>query len=461
MRLWPHQERYIVRAREQFKLGRRALLLVLPTGAGKTVLATALARAHFGKSGRVLWIVHRAELIKQAAASLRKADVPCGIIAPWAPRTYEPVQVASIQTLIARNQVLEDITMLVIDEAHHIVADTYLQVRRQYPAAIVIGLTATPGRADNRGLGNAFDSMIAEVQPRELIALHEQDPSMGLTPVRVIGPRAAVDNLCDYPVDAYRADCDGRQCIAFVGSVKEAARLASAFSVAGYPARSIDGSMDDADRERNIDAFRSGALRVLTSVQVLTEGFDAPETSAVILARKVGSEVTYIQMTGRGMRAAPGKRDCIVLDLYGSSHALKILPDSDRNYSLEGSAVRSAMGELQEITQCKGCGRWFPCGVFAGGQCPTCGWTRPAKPDPRVVHQEKIELQYSRLSNPTNTAKIAWLQTELAKRRGRMGGILIAFNRKFHHFPNTALRQSSGFDECLKRERLERERRTA
>lgn len=451
MDLWPHQLRYVDAARNHIRSGRRALLLVLPTGAGKTVLAVAICQAHFGRNGRILWIVHRKELIQQAADALRTAGVPCGIIAPWATRSFEPVRVASIQTLLARDQVLDGITMLVIDEAHHIVADTYLQVRRQYPGALVIGLTATPGRADNRGLGAAFDAMVAEVQPRELIA------SGTLVPCRVIGPRTAVDKLCDYPVDAYRADCSGRQAIVFVGSVQYAADLAQSFSVAGIPARSIDGAMSDADREQTIDAFRSRRLLVLTSVMVLTEGFDAPETSAIILARKVGSEVAYIQMVGRGMRRAPGKKDCICLDLYGSSHALHILPDSDRAYSLEGKAVRrSPTDELIDLPQCPACGTFFECGMWSGGRCPSCGWCRPPKKNPAVAHQEKIELQESRLQRmPSQQRKVQWLTEQLLKRGGHTGGILVQFSRIFHHFPNHTLREQSGFNKAA------RERKTA
>lgn len=465
MNLWPHQERYVIAGRDAIRKGYRAILFVLPTGAGKTVFATALAQNHFGKRGKVLWIVHRAELIKQAAASLRRANVPCGIIAPWAPRTYEDVQVASIQTLLARDLVLDGITMLVIDEAHHIVADTYLTIRKQYPDALVVGLTATPGRADNRGLKGAFDFMVAEVQPKELIALHEKDPTMGLVPCTVIGPRVAVENLCDYPVDAYRSDCDGRQAIVFVGSVKYAAELARAFTVAGYPARSVDGAMTDADRERTIAEYNARKLRVLVSVMVLTEGFDAPETSAVILASKVSSEVTLIQKTGRGMRCFPGKKDCIILDLYGSCHALHILPDSDRAYSLEGQAVRSLNGEMIDMPQCPQCGMVFECGMWTGGPCPRCGWVRPAKPNPRVVYQEKIALQESNLAKrPTQQNRAEWLRAELIKQKGATGGILGRYAKRFPfppqlRWPNTAIRNASGFNQCLAEERAERERR--
>ena len=235
MKLRSYQLDTVAEVKSFFKAGKRAACVVLPTGAGKTITAVSIVQSAFEKQSKVLWVVHRWELISQAANALRTADVPCGIISPRAPRTYEPVQVASIQTLIARDH-RPEANIIIFDECHHLVANTYLQVRRDYPNAFVIGLTATPGRADGRGLGNAFDCLVARVQPRDLIALNAVEPTQGLVPVTVTGPRTEVKNLCDYPVDAYRADCSGRPAIAFVGSVKEAERLADAFTLAGIPA---------------------------------------------------------------------------------------------------------------------------------------------------------------------------------------------------------------------------------
>lgn len=456
--LWPHQTRYVQRCREAYRAGFRSMCLVLPTGAGKTILAVALAHGQLARGGKVLWLVHRIELAEQARDALRDAGIPAGIISPNHPRTHEAVQIASIETLIARNLVLPGITMLVIDECHHIMADTYIDVRRQYPGILVIGLTATPGRADGRGLKDAFDCMIAEVQPRELIALHEQNPAVGLVPVKVIGPAIAVNNAAAYPVDLYLARAKGRKAIAFTSTVKQAEDLAEAFRLAGIPARCVDGNMDATERADTLSDFRAGNLQVLTNVMVLTEGFDCREVSCVILASKVGSPVAYVQKTGRGMRCAPGKKDCLVLDLFGSSHELQMLPDSDREYSLEGTSVRAVKRELIEIIQCKSCGEWFSAGVFAGGKCPGCGWIKPSKPDPRVVHQEMIELQFERLSRPTDAVKVDWIKDQLARQRGGVGGILTAFYRKFHHYPNTAMREKSGFSQC---QRAARERKSA
>jgi superfamily II DNA or RNA helicase len=461
MQLRRYQTETIEEVRKHFAAGKRACCVVLPTGAGKTVTAVSIVQSGFAKGSKVCWTVHRAELIRQARDTLLKNHVPCGVVAPWAPRTYEAVQVASIQTLIARDQ-RPDADIFVIDECHHIVADTYLKVRQSYPKAYTIGLTATPGRSDGRGLKDAFDCLVARVQPRELIALNQQDPTQGLVPCIVVGPSAPVDDLSDYPVDAYRKDCAGRRAIVFVSSVKYASELASAFNLAGIPARSIDGTMADTDRERILADFRSGKLMVLTSVQILTEGFDCPEVSAVILASKCSSEIGYIQKTGRGLRPAPwvGKRDCIVVDLFGSSKALQILPSSDRTYSLDGQALRrSDTGEMIDLPQCPRCGMFFECGMWSGGACPKCGWIRPPKRDPRVVKKEREQYVEGKLQTDSGRSAVKWLQEQLLKRGGHTGGVLIGFSKVFHRFPFGPERRESGFNECIARERAERESR--
>lgn len=445
--LWPHQIRYLARARELYRQGKRSILCCLPTGAGKTRLAVAIVGSSSSRGNRVLWIVHRAELVQQAADELREAGVPCGIIAPWAPRTWEPVQVASIKTLIARD-LRPEANILVADEAHHLVAPTFFDVRKDYPEALVIGLTATPARADNVGLGSAFDCIVGEVQPRELIT------SGHLVPAIVKGPSQACDKLAAAPVDAYREHCAGRKAIVFCGSIKAASDLAAEFALAGIPARSVDGKMKDEDRTAAIAAFRRGSLQVLTNVHVLTEGFDVRETGAILLARKMGSEAAYIQACGRGMRRAEGKRDCIVVDLLGTSYALGILPDSDRVYSLEGKGVKASCDGAIAISQCRACGSVFRATVFADSRCPACGWVRPGRPDPTVERARISEIQARQVATASGQAKVEYLREQLVrcatmkKKDGtpyKPGAALIAFKARFHHWPTEAMRQAAGW----------------
>jgi hypothetical protein len=368
------------------------------------------------------------------------------MIAPWSARTWEPVQVASIQTMIARG-IRPDADVVVVDEAHHVVSPEYFRVRSDYSSALVIGLTATPCRMDGVGLGTAFDALVPGPQPRELIAAGH------LVPATVIAPSHATDSAADHPVDAYRKFLSGRRAIVFCSSVEAARTLAGEFTLAGIPAACVDGEMDDDKRAQEIERFKRGDLAVLTNMHVLTEGFDCRETSGIILARKVGSEPALIQMTGRGMRCAPGKVDLIVVDLFGSCLALGILPDSDRVYSLDGKGVRS--GDCAEgIRQCKSCGRVFLASQWGDAGCPACGFVDKRRRDPRIVRQEMTAIQAAKLATDSGQAKAEFLRRELRrcacmrKRDGspmKPGAALIAFKSKFHHWPNEATKQAAGW----------------
>jgi len=440
MPLWPHQSAAIDAAREQYAAGSRSILIVLPTGGGKTRVGVTIAQSSHGKGNRVIWTVHRAELVQQAAAELRSQGVACGIIAPWAPRTWEPVQVASIDTLIARN-LRPAADVIVNDECHHIVAPTHIEVRRDYPDALVIGLTATPCRADGVGLRAAYQSMVATVQPRELIGAGH------LVPAVVYAPAKALRGLAADPVTEYQARCAGRKAIVFCASVAAAQSLAREYCTAGIPARCVDGKMSDDDRAAAIAEFRAGKVQILTNMHVLTEGFDVREVSAIILARKVGSESAYIQMVGRGMRCAPGKVDCIVLDLCGSSHDLGILPDSDRLYSLDGAGLKSG-DKVDQISQCAECGAWFRSQLFVASMCPQCGYVRPGKKDPRVVHAEMVQLQAAKLRGSFGQTRIAALRELLrdcAAKGHKPGSARMQYKLKFNHWPNEAMKTAAGW----------------
>ena len=361
--LRPYQSAAVEATIAHAKAGRRRICIAAPCGAGKTRIGVEVCARARAKNSRVLWLTHRQELIRQSHRALRNEGVEAGIIAPWTSRTFERIEVASIQTLTARDM-RPDADLLILDEAHHFASEEWIQVIRSYPKAVIVGLTATPSRSDGIGLGVIFNALVPVCQPKDLIA------AGNLVPATVIGPSVAVSNLAAYPVDFYRQHCENKKAVVFCSTIKEARDLAGLFTLAGIQAGCIDSQMDDTDRERCLEDYASGRVKVLTSVNVFLEGWDAPETFAVILARKMGSEVAYIQATGRAMRPFPGKSRCVIGDLYGSSHGLGILPASDRVYSLEGKGVAGVKRELIEITQCKAAESGSPLACSPVGRAP-------------------------------------------------------------------------------------------
>ena len=162
--LRPYQGDVINEARGKVAVGCRSVLLNAPTGAGKTVIGGAIIKAAVDKGSRVLFLAHRRELIDQAVAKLWALAIDAGVILAGRPaRPEQPVQVASVQALWARafrasKMQPPPAELVVVDEAHHVRARTYAQILEAYPAARILGLTATPCRGDGRGLGNVFDA---------------------------------------------------------------------------------------------------------------------------------------------------------------------------------------------------------------------------------------------------------------------------------------------------------------
>lgn len=449
MQLRPYQQRAIDHARRHYANGARSILLVAPTGAGKTIIGTALALSHVGRGGRVLWLAHRQELIQQAADAIARAGEIPGVIAPWAPSSPRArVQVASVQTLVARGD-RPEASAIVLDEAHHHVAAEWGTVAESYVGNLRIGLTATPEREDGVGLGNLFDALVAVAQPRELIDLGY------LVPCTVLRPTRTTKALAEDPVEAYRRFAPGEKAIVFASTVAAARKLAERFDSIGSPARAITGDLGSADRDVAIDRFRTGSVRVLVGVHTLTEGLDVPDASCAILARGFSSPGAYIQAVGRVLRPAPGKARAVVVDLMGASieHGL---PDEDRSYSLEGRAIRSADGALP-IRQCPACGRVFRAALFRSRSirdgmlvedpvptCPGCQATMPMRPDP-AVRRQRIEAA---TASHTSTRKVEALQQLLATARAKghkPGWAWIQFKVRYKRWPNVAEKVGAGW----------------
>jgi len=375
--LWPHQVAarngvgHAWRTHHQSHAADRpnAVLLVIPTGGGKTKTAVNCCLAAVSRGLRVLWVVHRRELATQARDRMQRDGIErVGIILDGRPSTDPdaPVQIASAQTL-ASNGSRPDAGLIVWDESHHCVAETFRVIAAAYPKAYHLGLTATPERTDGTALGNVFSHLVAPVSIRELIAAGT------LVPCDVIAPDKATKALSMCPVAAYQAHANGERAVVFIDSVAAARELAQQYSEAGIAAGFVDGSQSVTDRDAVLARFKSGALRVLVNVFVLTEGYDDPSLSVCILARGCGSAGMFLQIVGRVLRASPGKSRALLIDLRGAVHRHG-LPDEDRVYSLEGKPIRKTQNAIR-LSRCKECGAVFRVAT----ECPRCGMALATK----------------------------------------------------------------------------------
>jgi superfamily II DNA or RNA helicase len=332
--LRPYQVDVIGRVIAAIEMGKRSILIVSPIGSGKTVIASHIVNTAVEQRQRVLFFSHRREITKQTLEKLFALGIDAGVIqAGWPPRPGQAVQVASIQTLTARGQLpLAD--LVVVDEGHHSMAETYRKVIVKYPSAVILGLTATPTRRDGRGLGNIFEVLIECPQVLELIDLGF------LVGTTVYAPADKIDldglhTRCGDYIETELAErmntaklvgdivvhwfrhAGRRKTVVFTVNVAHSRHLCDEFQKAGVRAAHLDGGTPKEERDGILAKLARGEFEVVTNCGVLTEGVDIPDVSCIVLARPTQSMALFRQMVGRGLRPAHGKTDCVVLDHAG------------------------------------------------------------------------------------------------------------------------------------------------
>ena len=400
MPLRPYQEQAIASVRIAVMQSDRALL-VMPTGSGKTVVFSEICRLAREKKRKVLILVHRRELIKQASDKLKKAGVRHGIIASGFNPSRSPVQVASVQTLIRRlNTSSFTPDLIIIDEAHHAVAGSWDKIIGHFSDAKIIGVTATPSRLDGRGLGSHFSTLVSGPSVAQLTKLgflsqHRVFAPPVIADLKNVKTRAgdyANDQLSaamDRPtitgdaISHYARLADGLPAIAFCCSVAHAESVCEAFNAAGYRAKLVTGKMKMEERDEAISGLADGRTQILCSVDVVSEGTDVPAVSAAILLRPTQSEALYLQQVGRILRPQPGKI-AIVLDHVGSTVKHGFVDDL-RDWSLNSKPKRKKNDEpAPSVRQCPMCFAAFK----PQPECPCCGFEFPVKPKRQLTQRE-------------------------------------------------------------------------
>lgn len=376
-----YQREALAEVSRAWRDGARRVLLTMPTGSGKTRTATEAILRATARGKRCLWLVHGIELVRQAAGALRAEGLSVGVILPGErPDPAAPVQVASVDSLRSRGWQGDSPALIVPDEAHHFRAESYEAILALFPGAYLLGLTATPARADGKGLGEIFARLVSGPSVSELQWLGYLVPSEVWAPSSPLGTRA----LALSPVTAYLSQARGRRAAVYAGTVQEATRWAGDFATAGVRAAVLSAKTPAAERERILSDLARGDTPVVLNCGILTEGVDCPPLEVAILARRVGSLPLYLQIVGRVLRPSPetGKREALILDLAGSS-LLHGLPEDEREYTLEG-IKKPGEGGAGALAVCRVCGL-----VRRAWPCARCGYAPP-----QARHSVKGELLY-------------------------------------------------------------------
>ena len=417
MQLRSYQIKAIDSLRYSFNTkGKKSPLLVMPTGAGKTVVFAAISKAISQNEKNVLILVHRRELIDQASKKLKNIGVNHGVIAAKYESSQNNIQIASVQTLVRR---LIKNTFnphyIIIDEAHHAAAGSWRKIIDHFKDAYKIGCTATPIRLDGRGLADYFDDLVKGPGVAKLIKDKYLAPykvfapplKINLDKVKTLGgdyQKKELEKQIDSAdiigdaVQQYKKHADGLPAIAFCISIKHATDVCNKFKDAGYKAAIVHGEMKVDDRDEAIKGLGNGKIQILTSVDVISEGTDVPDVSAAILLRPTKSEGLYLQQVGRVLRPKPDKT-AIILDHVNSTRTHGFVDDK-REWSLHSQKKKKKKGEVApHVETCKKCfATYKPTPV-----CPVCGYQ--AENRERFIKQEEGELEELKRKEQAETEK--------------------------------------------------------
>lgn len=386
-----YQSDGLERIRESYRTGHRAPLFFAPCGAGKTLMFAHMCAGAVARGKKVLLLAHRTELVDQISDALTAEGCEHSYIAAGYPyRADSSVYVASVFTAVQRLDWFQP-DLIILDEAHHAIPrTTWGRVVAAYPNARVLGVTATPCRLSGEGLDDIFDDLI-------LGPTHEELIQQGyLTPCRIYAPptidtdglhtragdyinRELIERI-DTPritgdcVAHYERISPGARAIVFDVSVDAARKRAAAFRSAGHAAECIDGETPREVRAMAVADFRAGRIKVLVSVDLVSEGFDLPAIEVGISLRPTQSLGLWLQQSGRVLRPSEGKKVAIFLDHAGNTlrHGL---PTETRSWSLAGAVANAHVHEpRRSLRTCPTCYAVSPGGAVV---CRSCGNTFP------------------------------------------------------------------------------------
>ena len=339
IKLFDYQEDMKERIEKALRL-HRSVMAQMPTGTGKTYLLTAVIDSFVSNNPKEnVWIVaHRRELVSQIDETVRKFH---SYSASNTSSLLSSVKAMSIQWLMRHyDEIEEEPGMIVIDEAHHALAKTYKEMWERFPKAKFLGLTATPCRLNGKGFTDLFDVLVQSWGVPEFISkgrLATYDfvsiKSDGVTQRLIdslqkrgadgdyqnkemdmlLNKKPSIERLYQ-SLEEFGKDRKG---IVYAINISHAQKITKLYQEHGVKAIAIDSKTPAMERQQDIEAFKKGDIQVLVNVDIFSEGFDCPDVEFVQLARPTLSLAKYLQMVGRGLRIAKGKKNCVIIDNVG------------------------------------------------------------------------------------------------------------------------------------------------
>lgn len=375
-KLRDYQQETIDKVYQSIKSGHRSIMIQQPPRTGKTVIMADIARRATAKGNRVLFMVHRQEIVQQVVKTFRADGVDMNL-----------ATIGMVQTITRHVDDLDPPQIIFVDEAHHALAETYQRVLKAFPKAYKLLFTATPYRLNGAGFTDIADDLITGKPVSWLIDHHFLAPVDYYAPSQIDASKLRTKRTGDYSeasireamkpkiygnaVKHYLKLAAGKQAIAYTYNVDSAISLAQAFNSQGITARAVAGSTPKEERRKIIEDYRAGKVKIVTNAELFTEGLDLPNVDCVIMLRPTQSLSLYLQFAMRSMNPREGKTATII-DHVGNVERFG-LPTDDREWTLEGrekGKTSSSGATIKSVTVCQTC---FASFYRTGGTCPYCG----------------------------------------------------------------------------------------
>ncbi|HAK1629169.1 TPA: DEAD/DEAH box helicase [Listeria monocytogenes] len=362
-------------------------------GAGKSVILSEIIRMTTRNKNNVLFLVHRKELIDQIRNTLTMNDVDMNF-----------VNLGMVQTVVRRLEKTSEPALIIIDESHHVLANSYKKIINHFSNAKVVGFTATPVRINGGGLGDINDMLIEKVNVKWLIENQFLAPYKYFAPEIVQTETLEIKRTGEFDMTGlddqfnkrmiwgdvikhYQKLANGEQAILYASSLYQSEKMAMSFASVGITSAHIDGKTPKSIRDDIIQRFREGEIKVLCNLDLIGEGFDVPDCSTVIMLRPTQSLSLYIQQSMRGMRYRTGKT-AIIIDHVGNVNRFG-LPDMERKWSLEAKKGSNSNKAEAPVKICPDC---FMTVLSTNIKCSHCGHEFKVEVKPMQV-DEAAELQ--------------------------------------------------------------------
>lgn len=380
--LRPYQKETIKKVLISMKHGNRCIIVQQPPRTGKTVIFSEIARRTTLKKNRVLFLVHRREILDQTITTFKKQKVDLNL-----------TTLGMVQTLTRHIENIPEPRLIIVDEGHRALAKSYQRILNQFPKAIVLLFTATPHRTGRTQLDQIADDIIVGQ------SIHELTDKGFLAPFRYFQPpndfdskllkrsstgdftnesmqQAMSTKIFGHIVKQYKRIADGMQAVVYTYSIDSAVEIARKFNSEGISAIEVDGMTPKEKRAVAAKKFREQEIKILVNVNLFTEGVDLPNVDCVIMARPTASLALYLQFSMRCLNPRPGKT-AIIIDHANNFKAFGY-PDDDRDWK---QAIKSGKQKSKSLLKdpglsiitCDYCFAVVKASEVKGGKCPLCG----------------------------------------------------------------------------------------